>query len=126
MTKLLAIAIDPALAGHIAVALRRHREALRRTNRTEPDGLADLEAFAVEVVSSAQQASDSVTVGDDRHAGMNDNREYLSRRDVSQLVGVSIATVDRWLGSGRLPSTRHGRIRRVARSDLDRFLGGAT
>ena len=126
MTKLIAIAIDPALAGHVAVALRRHREALRRSGRTEPDGLADLEAFAVEVVTSTQKASPSVTVETDYHHDSHDSREYLSRSDISQLAGVSLATVDRWLATERLPSARHGRIRRVRRADLDRFLGGAT
>jgi len=125
MTKLIAIAIDPALASHVAVALRRHREVLRQTGRSEPDGLADLEAFAVEVVTSTQQASDSVSAGDRPQTGVH-NREYLSRRDISQIAGVSLATVDRWLASGRLRSSRCGRIRRVARSDLDQFIGGAT
>ena len=71
MTKLLAIAVDTALAGHVAVALRRHREALRKTGRTEPDGLADLEAFAFEVVRSTPQASHGVAVDDHSDDGPN-------------------------------------------------------
>lgn len=126
MTKLLAIAVEPDLAAHVAVALRRHRKALRLAGRTEPDGLADLEAFAVEVVTATQQASQSVTVETGSQDGAHDSREYLSRNDISQLAGVSLATVDRWLATERLPFTRHGRIRRVRRADLDRFLGGAT
>ena len=121
MTSMLVLTLDGDLAGHLAVALRRHRTALRKRDMAEPPGLADLEAAAAEVVTSTQQASRAFTVPsvaeDDR-----DDRAYLTRKDVCDLTGASLSTIDRWLKSGRLPSSRHGRIRRVARVDLERFL----
>ena len=51
-----------------------------------------------------------------------DDREYLTREDVARIAQTSTRTVDRWIRDDKLPSTRHGRTRRVARADLDDFL----
>jgi len=124
VSQLLVLSLDADVAGHLAVALRRHRSALRKNGLAEPPGLADLETAAVEVVSSTQQLSAALTVPTGAEDGLHD-REFLSRDDIRRLSGVSLATVDRWLSSGQLPSRRHGRTRRITRADLDRFLSAA-
>ena len=119
---MLVLSVDADLAGHVGVALRRHRDALQKNGLAEPPGLADLESAVLEVTKRQRATqSDSVTRAPDD--GL-DEREYLTRNDISRLAAVSVRTVDRWLTTG-LPSHRRGRIRRVARSDLARFLHAA-
>ena len=118
---MLILELDRDTAAHLAIALRNHRKGLVSYGRAEPEGLAQLEAMAVAVVNRTQQASASVNLARELESDP-DARDYLSRADVSRAAHVSLSTVDRWVADGRLPSTRHGRTRRVARSDLDDFL----
>jgi hypothetical protein len=53
-TGLLVIALDRDTAGHLAVALRRHRGQLEKLGYAEPQGLAELEALAQSVAKSHQ------------------------------------------------------------------------
>jgi excisionase family DNA binding protein len=119
MTTMLVLSLDADVAGHLAVARRRHRSALRKNDLAEPPEIAELEAAALQAVNNSQQASASVTVDTVGDAGA---RDYLTRSDVQHLTGASLSTIDRWVSSGNLPSSRHGRVRRIARADLDRFL----
>lgn len=123
MTTLL-VSFDADLCGHLAVALRRHRSALNKNGLAEPPELADLEDAAVEIVTRTQQASVTVSVPTVDEDDCND-RAYLTRSDVHRLTGASLSTVDRWVRSGDLPSCKHGGIRRIARTDLQRFLAAA-
>jgi excisionase family DNA binding protein len=120
-SSLLVLAVDRDVAGHITVAINRHRADLRKRRMPEPPGLADFEAVALEIVNKPQEASATVNVrggpDDDLH-----DRIFLTRADVQRLTGVSLATVDRWLRSGDLPSVKQGRVRRIARTDLNQFL----
>jgi excisionase family DNA binding protein len=120
---LVVLTVDRDLAGHLAVALRSYRASLERLGAAQPPGLADLEAAVVGVVG-AQDASGGVTVPGVENDSLCD-RQYLSRADVGRLTGASLATVDRWIGSGRLRSAKLGRCRRVARVDLDAFVAGS-
>jgi excisionase family DNA binding protein len=121
---LLVTALDRDCAGHLAIALRRHIDALKKTGRVVPPGIAQLAETALEIVNKQQEASASISRRDPPEDGLRD-KEYLSRTDVAQLAGTSTATVDRWIRSKRLPSTKHGRTRRIARADLDAFLSPA-
>ena len=120
MTQLVVLALDADVAGHLAVAIHRHRAELKRLGAVEPAGLIELET-AAESVNKRQQASPAVTVNTACHSEL-DARTYLTRKDIHQLTGASISTVDRWIANGKLPSSRHGRIRRINRNDLNRFL----
>lgn len=117
---MLVIALDRDVAGHVAVALRRHRGSLAERGLVEPPGLAALENLARSVYSGHEQ-SPSVGVP----AGLDDGsreRDYLTRSDIRQRTGASLSTVDRWIRTGQLPSVKRGRTRRVSREDLVRFL----
>jgi len=49
--------------------------------------------------------------------------QYLSYREVSQRLRVSVPTIRRWVSSGGLPAVRLGeRCVRIKRADLDRFI----
>ena len=124
MNAMLVLTLDRDVAGHLAIALRRHRAALKSGGLAEPPGIAELESVALQVVNSTHDDSPGITVHDVADDGLHD-REYLTRRDVQRLSGASRATVDRWLSGGELPSSKHGHIRRIARKDLDRFLRAA-
>lgn len=117
---LLVIALDRDVAGHLAVALRRHRGQLARLGYAEPPGLADLETLAQGVAKSHNESPgvSRLTVPDDDDS----DRDYLTRNDISRRTGTSLSTVDRWIATGALPSVKRGRTRRVNRVDLDQFL----
>jgi excisionase family DNA binding protein len=120
MSGLIVLALDRDTAGHLAVALRRHRGHLQQIDAVEPAGLADLEALAVSVYKRQEATPGDIRrllIDDDRH-----ERDYLTRDDIRQRTGASLRTVDRWIASGKLASCKRGGIRRVARADLDRFL----
>lgn len=120
-TCLLVCALDRDELGHVAVAFRRHIDGLKKSGLVVPPGIAQIAELSLELVSRQQAASGSVSrlgqPDDDLH-----EREFLSRRDIQRLVGSSLATVDRWISSGQLPSAKRGRTRRIARADLERFL----
>lgn len=50
--------------------------------------------------------------------------EWLSLVDAAKLASVHPETVARWIRENRLPSGRAGRVHRVRRADLQRFLAG--
>lgn len=121
MLSLVVLTLDADVAGHLGVALHRHRSQLQKLGAAEPAGLAELEHAVLEVVSKRQEAPASVSVrpaaDDDLH-----DRDFLSRNDIRRLTGASLSSIDRWIASGDLPSTKHGRLRRVARADLEEFI----
>ena len=57
---------------------------------------------------------------------MNGGTEYLRARDITELTGVSIRTVRRWIADGTLPSTRLGGARLVPKTALERLLSPAS
>ena len=51
-----------------------------------------------------------------------DGEDYLSATRAAAVADVSPSTIRRWWADGRLPCTGPPRLRRVRRSDLERFL----
>lgn len=51
--------------------------------------------------------------------------EYLLVPEVIAITRSSKGTVNHWIRTGRLPSTKPGRRRLIRREDLDRFLSAA-
>jgi excisionase family DNA binding protein len=121
MNGMLVLAVDHDLAGHLATALQLHRNALAKHHMPEPPGLADLQEMALQIVRSSQEASPSVTTQDVVQDDSNE-RDFLTRQDIKRRTGTSLSTIDRWIRNGELPSSKHGRVRRINRTDLDQFL----
>jgi excisionase family DNA binding protein len=48
--------------------------------------------------------------------------EWLSSAEASQLIGVTLRTLYRFIDEGRLPAYRLGRVVRLLRADVERFL----
>ena len=49
---------------------------------------------------------------------------YLSAQQVADRMSISIRTIRNYLKSGKLPSHKIGRLRRIAECDLDDFVTG--
>jgi excisionase family DNA binding protein len=118
--------IDRETARHLAIACRRHRQVGEQLGHEIPAGVADLEAFCVEIASTSDhgrsRAITSQAVRDDR--AMTQSAEWLSAEQAAQTAGLSIATVRRRIADGSLASSKVGRSRRIRRRELDRFMEG--
>ncbi len=57
---------------------------------------------------------------------MNGGAEYLRARDITEITGVSVRTVRRWIADGTLPSRKVGGARLVPKTALERLLSPAS
>lgn len=48
--------------------------------------------------------------------------EFLTTKEIADILKVNILTVRRWIGAGKLPATSLGKEYRIKRSDLNKFL----
>jgi len=46
----------------------------------------------------------------------------LGTKEVAERLGVSVATVKRWLKDGKIPSSKFGRDYKVTEEDLQNFI----
>jgi excisionase family DNA binding protein len=53
---------------------------------------------------------------------MKDGTEYLRARGITELTGVSLRTVRRWIADEIIPSVKLGGARLVAKGELERLL----
>jgi excisionase family DNA binding protein len=49
-------------------------------------------------------------------------QSFLTPQEVSDLLRVSIHTVRRWIKEGKLPAYKVGRVWRISKTDLDKWL----
>jgi excisionase family DNA binding protein len=49
-------------------------------------------------------------------------QSFLTPQEVSDLLRVSIYTVRRWIKEGKLPAYKVGRVWRISKTDLDKWL----
>jgi excisionase family DNA binding protein len=108
-------------AGHLAVAVRRHRAVLEQRGRECPDGLTEIEEVAARIARDGQERSRAVTVRAVVETAARAG-EYLSPAEVAMLTGLSVSTIGRRIRDGSLCSAKVGRARRVARSDVEAFM----
>jgi|SRR4051794_6221580 excisionase family DNA binding protein len=118
---LVVLDLQTETAGHLAVALRRHRATLEDRGAACPPGLLKIEDAAIRAAKSGQEHSPAAIVPVVAHAGLHE-REYLSPAEVGAVTGVSLSTVRRWVAGAELRSALIGRRRLIARPDLEAFL----
>ncbi|MBO0768181.1 MAG: helix-turn-helix domain-containing protein [Solirubrobacterales bacterium] len=58
-------------------------------------------------------------------SGESEQREFLTVRDVADLLQLNEQTVRNWIDQGSLPAHRIGRRVRIQRSDLDQILNAS-
>ena len=110
----------PWEAAHLAVAIKRHREQMRRSMTPCPNRLAEYQA---ELRHRASEGTDGQTLANVERVG--DPRRMtllLDTRDVADVMRVSERTVKTLIKSGELPSVQIGTARRVHVDDLDAYL----
>lgn len=52
---------------------------------------------------------------------MNEVKEYLTLKEVAELLTVSESTVYRWTAEGKLPGTKIGDVWRYRKEDIDKL-----
>ena len=87
---LLLLDVDQDLAGHLAVAIHRHRQVRDHTRLAVPPELDELEQLLLTAAKRQDAPPAASRNGDGYGAGM-DQREWLTRTDVAQMTGVCIA-----------------------------------
>lgn len=103
------------LAGHMALALRTHRDALRRQHVPEPPGLLELSELFL-------SWGRGMAPGADVLPGPAVQRMVLTVAEVAEVLAVSERTAKRLVASGELVSVLVGNSRRVRVSDLETYL----
>jgi excisionase family DNA binding protein len=120
---LLAIRLDPDVAGHLAVAVRRHREVLDRLGRASPPALAELEELLVAVARGGPEQSGAAAAVNGANVRSVDH-DWLTPDECSLATGLSPRTIGRRIAAGDIRSSKIGRSRRINRGDLDQFMQG--
>lgn len=113
--------IDGPLLAHVAVALVRHRDGLRREGREVPAGLVEL----VETVLFRARGGHARTTGDDAGVVVDDASMaplLLTKAETAQLLNVSPRTVQRLVAEGRLPLVRVAGAPRFRRVDVEGYV----
>ncbi len=60
-----------------------------------------------------------------RYAFMGDSGRWLSTKEASQLLGVNLRTLYRFIDEGELPAYKFGRVIRLRELDVERFVESA-
>ena len=55
-------------------------------------------------------------------ANLAEEQSFLTPKEVSDLLRVSTQTVLRWIKEGKLPAYKVGRVWRISKVDLDKWL----
>ena len=110
---------DRALASHLAVAVRRHQEDLRRAGLPAPPGLAEF----FEMVHKRARAGHSGTGIDTALDAVNHRQQplLLTNAEAAALLNVSLRTVSRMIADDSLPVTRVTGAPRIRRVNVERL-----
>lgn len=115
--------LNPPLAGHVAVALARHRQALRREQLTVPDGFGDLLDAMTRLARQGRDTTDLASATDLSDYAPVPAPLLLTKAEAAEALSMSVRNLDRVVASGRLQAVRTGaasvRIRRV---DLEAYV----
>jgi excisionase family DNA binding protein len=116
--------VSPALAGHIATAIRVHREWAAGAGLQLPEGLVEVESH---LASRAMRGQRGTPVDDlwEVRDGQLVSPRLLSYEDTGRALSCSVRTVKRLVAAGDLPAVRLGEGSiRIRVSDVDAYVAG--
>lgn len=111
---------DPLVAAHLATAISRHRDDLRRTRTHVPAELVQLEETCRIWAKQGAQGKTLDSLADVVDAA--DMRRLLTTEQVATALAVAPRTVKTLISDGALASVKVGGARRVHIDALDRYL----
>lgn len=115
--------INGDLAGHLAVAIQRHREVLDRLGYASPPELPELQDVLVTIARGGPGRPQTAAVVNGATVRGVDH-DWLTPDETAVVSGLSPRTIRRRIADGSLQSSKIGRSRRVSRTDLDEFMRG--
>jgi excisionase family DNA binding protein len=118
---LLIMYVDGDLAGHLAVAVHRHREVLDQLGYASPPELPGLEETLIKIARGGPGRSGTAAAVRGGNVGGVDH-DWLTPEECSVASGLSPRTIGRRISDGSLQSSKIGRSRRVSRIDLEQFM----
>jgi len=80
----------------------------------------ELEAFLEFYIDKA--ISKAITALEKQHAAANQKEEWLTRKEVTEILGISLSTLNNWSKDGTIPGYRIGSLVRYKRSEIDATL----
>jgi excisionase family DNA binding protein len=116
------IAFPPQIVRHLALALMRHVQHLRKNGLHVPPEIDELAAFLTHCVRVRPQTT---RVADDLeapHHGRVAGRLLVTKAEAAERLGVSVRTVERLVAAGRLPLVHVEHAARLRVSDLEAFV----
>lgn len=115
--------VGPALAGHLAVAIRRHREWADSRGWELPPGLTEFEQY---LASRAIQGQSGPSLDQLWQARDGDHvtPRLLTYEDAASVLACSDRSVKRLVAGGQLRAVRIGGTARIRVADLDAYVDG--
>lgn len=122
MTTPLIFDVTPALAGHLATAIRVHREWAARTGLQLPSGLLELESHLASRAMRGQRGTPVDDLWEVRDGGQVSPR-LLTYDETARSLSCSERTVKRLVASGELCAVRLGEgAARIRVTDVDAYV----
>lgn len=113
--------VTPALAGHIATAIRVHREWAVRAGLQVPAGLLEVESHLASRAMRGQTGTPLDSLWEVRDGHLVTPR-LLTYEDTARALSCSVRTVKRLVAAGELRAVRVGGGARIRVSDVDAYV----
>lgn len=113
--------VSPHVAAHLAVAVKLHRERMRRDFHSVPAELAELERRWTELAKAGQEGTTDADAAVLEHDA-TDARLLVSFEEAARVMSVSEKTIQRLTRAGELDVVEVGSRRLVRRASIEAFI----
>lgn len=107
------------VAAHLAVAVKMHRDRMRRDDQPVPGELAELQQRWTETARGGQAGTESAPIEVPAH---DQGRLLLTYEETARVLSVSRKTIYRLTGAGDLPVVKVGGLMRIHRDDVEAYV----